>query len=81
MKRNNSKIELVNDYKTRPKSQIKTKTIKQKDWQELNFPPLEKNLIEQQDQHIFISFKIELPVKKNSPEYGKIDILIKKRRK
>ena len=78
LEKNNSKIELVNDYKTRPKSQIKTKTIKQKDWQELNFPPLEKNLIEQQDQHIFISFKIELPVKKNSPEYGKIDILIKR---
>ena len=78
LERNDSKIELANEYKTCPKNQIKTKTIKQKDWQELKFPELEKDLIEQQNRYIFISFKIELPVKGNSSEYGKINILIKK---
>ena len=81
LEENNPKIELVNNYQTYPKYKIKIVKVEQKAWKKLQFPQLSKEQIDrlQQNQSIFISFEIELPVKKDCPKYGTIRLLIKKK--
>ena len=72
----NLKIRLALDYET---SNQKNKTYfrKEKDWKDLKFPKLEKDLINQ-TKPLFLSFKIEMPIKQGVEEIGKVTLFIKK---
>ena len=74
-----NKIELAMEYKTAPKKQVKKYKIKEADWKDKKFPPLEKDILENQNQPIFIECDIKLPVKNGPAEHGSAILLIKKK--
>lgn len=79
---NHLQTQLAYDYKTCSGDQIKEYTIKHNQWKKREFPQIKENITEE-NQSIFISFKIELPIKNNSStkenKYGKMAVLIKKK--
>ena len=75
---NKTKVSLAMEYKTVPKIQIKKCTVKENSWKKQKFPQLKKEDLETQNQFLFISCKIELPVINGSSEYGSATLLIKK---
>ncbi len=72
------KINLAMEYKTTPPEKIKEYRVKKADWKKQKFPQLGEQELKNQNQPLFIKFKIELPVKQGPAKYGSATLLIKK---
>ena len=72
------KVALVMDYQTTSRETIKKCNVKVKEWKNQKIPKVNISDLKNENQPLFISFKIEMPVINENTEYGLAVLLIKK---